>query len=103
MSGLTWGKGRNKSKGSIKGGNPHPGYASPQLAALAKENARRVRCGQCELMILPENMERHRRLCHDWDDEPEESETPQADHMATPDLQQVLADALASPPPERIG
>lgn len=68
MKPMTWGKGRNKSAGSIKGRNVQPGYASPQLAALARENARRVKCGQCDLRILPENMDRHVSLCHDWDE-----------------------------------
>lgn len=66
MKPIAWGKGRNKSKGSIKGRNQQPGYASPQLAALARENARRVKCDHCELMILPENMDRHVRICHEW-------------------------------------
>jgi hypothetical protein len=34
------------------------------LAALRKENVRRVKCEHCELMILPENMDRHIRISH---------------------------------------
>lgn len=36
------------------------------LDRLRTENARRVKCGQCDLLILPESMERHVRICHDW-------------------------------------
>lgn len=35
-----------------------------KLAEMAAENARRVRCAQCELMILPENMQRHVEIVH---------------------------------------
>jgi len=65
MNGITWGTGRNKSAGSLRGRNMKPGFASPQLAALAKENARRVKCDHCDLMILPEGMGRHVQICHD--------------------------------------
>lgn len=35
-----------------------------KLVEMAADNARRVRCAQCELMILPENMQRHVDICH---------------------------------------
>jgi hypothetical protein len=58
--------------------NPYPtglrfGGAAAQrlerrLGKLAVENTRRVRCDQCDLMILPENMSRHLAIVH-GDDE----------------------------------
>lgn len=36
------------------------------LDRLKAENARRVGCSECELMILPELMARHVRICHEW-------------------------------------
>lgn len=39
------------------------------IGPLALENARRIQCAHCDLMILPETMARHVRLCHDDDHE----------------------------------
>lgn len=36
-----------------------------RLAAKAQENARRVPCRHCELLILPETMPRHLAVVHD--------------------------------------
>jgi hypothetical protein len=54
--------------------NPYPtglnfGGASAQrikgkLSKLATENARRVPCAQCDLLILPEGMGRHVAIVH---------------------------------------
>lgn len=38
----------------------------PALTRLRADNARRVKCKYCDLMILPESMERHVRICHEW-------------------------------------
>lgn len=38
------------------------------LERLTAENARRVRCAHCPLMILPEGMGEHVRICHGDDD-----------------------------------
>lgn len=60
-------------------GNPYPSglnFGGPAarrmeraLARVARENARRVACAHCELMILPENMQRHVAVVHGGDDE----------------------------------
>ncbi len=57
--------------------NPYPtglnfgGAAAQRLEALlqvkAAENARRIPCSHCGLMILPETMRRHTDIVHDED------------------------------------
>ena len=52
-------------------GNPYPagGQAavriSKRLPARARQNALRVACQHCGLLILPQNMERHLEIVHD--------------------------------------
>lgn len=43
-------------------------HIKAKLAEMATENARRVPCPHCDLMILPETLERHVALCHDGDE-----------------------------------
>lgn len=38
--------------------------ADPRLQALIRENERRVKCRHCDLMILPETMQRHLEVVH---------------------------------------
>ena len=59
MTGITWGSGHNRKQNTAT-------REHPAIARLKAENARRVKCAHCDLRILPENMDRHVWLCHEW-------------------------------------
>jgi len=50
-------------------GGPAAQRLERALGRTARENARRVQCEHCDLLILPENMLRHLEVVHGGDDD----------------------------------